>query len=122
MKYIEVQQKLQKKVFSNPNLNKSIEVQRYDLVENSYGEQTEEFIEQEVLQGVVLNYTKHKKEYDSDGLYDDSSFILLLPHNSNINQYSVVVFDNQEFSITQINKQPFGDGFTHLTIFVKNTI
>lgn len=122
MKYIQVQQKLQNRVFNNSNLAKSIEVQNYSLIENAYGEQILEFNFQEVHNGIVLNYTKHHKKYDADGLYNDSSFILLLPHNTDINENSVISFDTKEFEIIQIDKQPFGDGFTHITLFLKNKV
>ena len=116
----QVQQKLQNKVFGNAILSRPIEIINYELIDNDFGEPILDFNNQIIVNGVALDYKKYKKKYDEMGLYNASSFILLLPHNTDITENSVISFNNTEFIIVNIDKQPFGSGFTHLTIFVKH--
>lgn len=117
--YTEIQNTLSTKLFGNSNLAQNIEIQTYSAGTNEYGEESDVFSHQTVVQAIVMDYLQFSRVYDNYGMYKGANFIVLVPDDTVVTEKDLVVFDSQSFDIMSIQKQPFGSGFTHKQLFVK---
>lgn len=111
--------RLEKDVFSNKNITRSILINHYTFETNALNEEVLSFDNQETVNAVVLNYEQVSKKYDKLGYYNDSSCVILLPHTINVCKYDEIEFGGQSYEILTVNTPLLGEDKVVNRVFVR---
>jgi SPP1 family predicted phage head-tail adaptor len=91
-------------VFNRNDINRTIEIIRYDYEENEYGDEVKEFYFQDTVKAIVLDYKKIAPKYDPAGKYAESTVVVLLPHNFVLSDKDELIIGDDEYSV--IKQEP----------------
>lgn len=98
--------------------NSTIELQHFIKSENDDGEDIFEFDYQEVINGIVLDYTSTRKKHDRAGLYEGARYTLLLPSSCEVGNKDKFIFKGKTFIVEGMDETFPNDIRVLLKVFV----
>jgi len=110
-------------VLNRNDINRTVEIQKYDYEEDAYGDETKEFYFQDTVKAIVLDYNVASPKYDSAGKYSESTAIVLLPHNYLLTDRDEIIIGDDEYSVIKAEPIYVGESVAYNRTFVqKKTI